>query len=298
MPSFPGIAYVILTRFPWLEHSSASRRHSPGWVLENWRFGAKYLIVADQAAAYDEPSDLVLSGRVRLLEVDPGLGSRLEGAELTAARDYAVLPAIHLNEGSWDIEQLRNARGVRGDVYGFLLASGTVTIDATFASRRATRLIAAGELVLLDGWESDTLPVNWGWSVLAPTTIAVLDDRIEAIAHRWPSLMTAIAIRGADQTRRAQLHQAISQLPRVEDRLLALMWSLAESRGIVRKDGVHLPLTLTHEAIAQMIGARRPTVSLGLTALSEQGALSVEEDGWLLAPDSLGVFAGGDSDTG
>jgi CRP/FNR family transcriptional regulator, cyclic AMP receptor protein len=246
--------------------------------------------MADQTATYDERSDLVLSGEVRVLDVDPRLGSRLGAEQLSAARNYAVLPAIHLNEGSWDIQQIRNARGVRGHVHGFLLASGTLTIDLSFASRRATRLVAVGELVVLDGWDSDTLPVNWGWSVLAPSTIAVLDDRIEEIACRWPSLMTDIAIRGAAQTGRALLHQAISQLPRVEDRLLALMWSLADSRGIVRKDGVYLPLTLTHEAMAQMIGARRPTVSLGLTALTEQGALSVEQDGRLLAPDSRDVF--------
>jgi CRP/FNR family cyclic AMP-dependent transcriptional regulator len=52
------------------------------------------------------------------------------------------------------------------------------------------------------------------------------------------------------------------------DRLLALMWSLADRRGIVREDGVYVPLSLTHETLAQMIGARRPTVTLGLKALS------------------------------
>jgi CRP/FNR family cyclic AMP-dependent transcriptional regulator len=80
-------------------------------------------------------------------------------------------------------------------------------------------------------------------------------------------------------------------LPRVEDRLLALMWSLADRRGTVRTDGVHVPLSLTHETLAQMIGARRPTVSLGLKALSEQGVLSADGDGWLIARDSLDQFS-------
>lgn len=239
----------------------------------------------------DGASELVLSGRVRLLDADPELGARLEGDELDQARKYAMLPAVRLDEGRWNIQQLRDARGVRGEVYGFVLTEGTITIDASFAGRRAARVLAPNELILLEGWHNDTLPVQWGWTVLEPTTIAVLDERLEVIARHWPSLMTALVIRGADQTRHAVLQQAISQLPRVEDRLLALMWSLADSRGIVRADGIHVPLSLTHETLAQMIGARRPTVSLGLKALSEQGVLSADGDGWLVARDSLDIFA-------
>jgi CRP/FNR family cyclic AMP-dependent transcriptional regulator len=246
--------------------------------------------VSESTQPIDESSELVLGGRVRLLEADPDLGARLEGDELDQARKYAMLPAVHLEQGHWDIQQLRNARGVRGEVYGFVLTEGAITIDASFAARRAARVLAPNELILLEGWDNDTLPVQWGWTVLEPTTIAVLDERLEVIARRWPSLMTALVIRGADQTRHAVLHQAISQLPRVEDRLLALMWSLADGRGIVRENGVHVPLSLTHEALAQMIGARRPTVSLGLKALSERGVLSADGDGWLIARDSLDEF--------
>jgi CRP/FNR family cyclic AMP-dependent transcriptional regulator len=247
--------------------------------------------VSEGRSPTDGSSELVLSGRVRLLEADPDLGVRLNGEELDQARKYAMLPAVHLEEGRWNVQQLRDARGVRGEVYGFVLTEGTITIDASFAARRAARVLAPNELILLEGWDNDPLPVQWEFTVLEPTTIAVLDERLEMIARHWPGLMTALVIRGADQTRHALLQQAISQLPRVEDRLLALMWSLADSRGIVRPDGIHVPLALTHETLAQMIGARRPTVSLGLKALSERGLLSADGDGWLIARDSLDEFA-------
>jgi CRP/FNR family cyclic AMP-dependent transcriptional regulator len=246
--------------------------------------------VSESRRPIDGSPELVLSSRVRLLEADPELGARLEGKELDQARKYAMLPALHLDKGRWNIRQLRDARGVRGEVYGFVLTEGMITIDASFAARRAARVLAPNELILLEGWDNDTLPVQWGFTVLEPTTIAVLDARLEVIAQHWPSLMTALVIRGADQTRHALLQQAISQLPRVEDRLLALMWSLADSRGIVRGDGVHVPLSLTHETLAQMIGARRPTVSLGLKALGERGVLTPDGDGWLIARDSLDEF--------
>ncbi len=250
--------------------------------------------MAERAEPTNSSSELALTSRIRLLEADPELGARLEGEELDRARKYAMLPALHLEQGSWDIQQLRDARGVRGEVYGFVLTEGTITIDAVFADRRATRLLAPNELILLEGWDSDTLPVRWGWTVLVPTTIAVLDERLEVIARQWPSLMTALVIRGAEQTRHALLQQAISQLPRVEDRLLALMWSLADNRGIVRQDGVFVPLTLTHQTLAQMIGARRPTVSLGLKALHARGVLTSTGDGWLIAHDSADEFAADD----
>ncbi len=249
--------------------------------------------MSESGRSSDGSSELVLSGRVRLLEADPELGARLEGEELDQARKYAMLPAVRLDEGRWNIQQLRDARGVRGEVYGFVLTEGTITIDASFAGRRAARVLDSNELILLEGWDNDTLPVRWEFTVLEASTVAVLDERLEVIARRWPSLMTALVIRGADQTRHALLQQAISQLPRVEDRLLALMWSLADSRGIVRPDGVHVPLSLTHETLARMIGARRPTVSLGLKALSEKGVLSIDGDGWLIARDSLNEFAPG-----
>jgi CRP/FNR family cyclic AMP-dependent transcriptional regulator len=249
--------------------------------------------VSEGRPATDGSSELVLSGRVRLLEADPDLGVRLHGEELDQARKYAMLPAVRLDEGRWNVQQLRDARGVRGEVYGFVLTEGTITIDASFAGRRAARVLAPNELILLEGWDNDSLPVQWEFTVLEPTTIAVLDERLEVISRHWPGLMTALVIRGADQTRHALLQQAIGQLPRVEDRLLALMWSLADSRGIVRSNGVHVPLALTHETLAQMIGARRPTVSLGLKALSERGLVSADGDGWLIARDSLDEFADG-----
>jgi hypothetical protein len=74
----------------------------------------------------------------------------------------------------------------------------------------------------------------------------------------------------------------ICQLPRVAERLLAMMWLLAESWGRVTPAGVTLPLMLTHEALGALIGARRPTVSLALAELVQRGAVVRQDGGWLL----------------
>jgi CRP/FNR family transcriptional regulator, cyclic AMP receptor protein len=228
--------------------------------------------------------------RIRLLEFDPDLGAELDGEALAEARQHVLLPAVNLPTGGWSIEQLRTAEGVHGAVYGFVVISGALTIDLSLAGRACTRLIIPGELVLLDGWESDTLPLTWGWTALERSTVGVLDRRLLVIARAWPALMAAILTRGAEQTRHGLLQQAIAQIPRVEERLLALMWSIANRRGVVREDGIWLRLPVTHDTLARMIGARRPTVSLGLKALNEQGKLTSMGDGWLINPDSLGEF--------
>ena len=72
----------------------------------------------DSVQPSDESSELALTRSVRLLEVDPELGARLEGEELLERRVYATLPAIISTPGSWDIQQLRDARGVRGTYTG------------------------------------------------------------------------------------------------------------------------------------------------------------------------------------
>ena len=74
----------------------------------------------------------------------------------------------------------------------------------------------------------------------------------------------------------------ICQLPRVDQRVLAVMWLLAESWGQVTPGGIRLPLTLTHETLGALVGARRPTVTLALRKLSDEGSIVHQDSGWLL----------------
>ena len=218
------------------------------------------------------------------------MGDALAPGEFDTARRLVVLPTVDLEVDSWDVRNLDQVDGVRGEVLGFAVLSGVIAMDVWLARRTCTRLIAAGEFVLLDGVEEDSIPISWGWSVIVPARLAVFDERLLAMGQRWPRLLAAVLQRAAQQTRNALLQQAISQLPRVEDRLLALFWSIADRQGVVRPDGVWVELPATHDTIARMIGARRPTVSLGLASLAERGLLTSEGSGWVIHPSSLAQF--------
>jgi hypothetical protein len=101
-------------------------------------------------------------------------------------------------------------------------------------------------------------------------------------AHRWPRIVAALHLRVGEQAERIVTQLAICQLPRVDQRLLALMWLLAESWGQVTPSGTTLPLALTHDALGRLVGARRPTVTLALGQLTARGAIVRQDRGWLL----------------
>jgi CRP/FNR family cyclic AMP-dependent transcriptional regulator len=95
--------------------------------------------------------------------------------------------------------------------------------------------------------------------------------------------MGAVMSRLADQQHRLAVHGAICQLPRSEQRTMAILCHLASRTGTVTPDGVLLR-PLSHQQIADLIGAQRPTVSLALRSLQNQGLVRRRDDGsWLLS---------------
>jgi CRP-like cAMP-binding protein len=81
---------------------------------------------------------------------------------------------------------------------------------------------------------------------------------------------------------------AIVHHARVDVRLRMLFWHLASRFGRVRGDGVFVPLRLTHALLAELVAARRPTVTSALSALAKEGSVRSLDDGWLLSGDPPG----------
>jgi len=156
------------------------------------------------------------------------------------------------------------------------------------ADHVSAELLGPGDLLRpwMAGDTTGLLPVKAVWSILAPVTVAVLDRRFAAEAARYPEVTSALFDRFAERSLRLATTQAISQLTRVDRRLKALFWHLAERWGRVCGDGVLVPLPLTHRILGRLVGARRPTVSTALSELTERGDLMRRQDGtWLLRGD-------------
>jgi CRP-like cAMP-binding protein len=119
-------------------------------------------------------------------------------------------------------------------------------------------------------------------SAVEGTQLAVLGTDFLAAARRWPPLTAGLHIRLAQQAERLGVQLAICQLSRVDERLLALLWWLAEAWGRVTSVGTVVPISMTHDVLGALVGARRPTVTLALGELVERGAIVRQDRGWLL----------------
>jgi CRP-like cAMP-binding protein len=229
-----------------------------------------------------------LASKVALLAVDAALRNAVPGAERCLAERILVVPRRDLEDGEWSPDMLV---GDSAQLLGALVLRGLVTHDVILAGRRSTNLLGPGDL--LRPWRSaDTsLPCAARWTASGGAAIVLLDERFAGAARRWPGLAAVVYERMAQQLDDAGVRAAIVALPRVEERVLALFWQLADRWGVVRPDGVVVRLALTHAVIGQLVGARRPTVSLALQALAEDGLVRREAaDAWLLRRDSLAAL--------
>jgi hypothetical protein len=61
---------------------------------------------------------------------------------------------------------------------------------------------------------------------------------------------------------------------------------MADRWGCVRADGVLVPLPVTHDVLAHLIGVQRPTVTSAIRRLSDAGLIHRQPDKtWLLPPE-------------
>jgi len=88
--------------------------------------------------------------------------------------------------------------------------------------------------------------------------------------------------RSVQRSRDLVVNMAIVQQARVDVRLHLLLWHLAGRWGRVRSDGVSLSLPVTHDVLADLVAARRPTVTSALAELAKRGTVLPTDDGWLL----------------
>ena len=219
---------------------------------------------------------------VRLLEADPDLGGLLTGTRRQEAERELVVRVHRLGVGVWDVSRLE---GAGADHVGLLLLDGVIAREVIVADHVSAELLGPGDLVRpwQDATKADLLPVDVLWSILSPSSFAVLDRRFAGELARWPEVTAALFERLSERSLRLGTTQAISQLTRVDRRLKALLWHLAERWGRVSGDGVVVPLALTHRILGQLVGARRPTVSTALGELAERGELVRRVDGsWVL----------------
>jgi CRP/FNR family transcriptional regulator, cyclic AMP receptor protein len=219
---------------------------------------------------------------VGVLEAEPSLGSHLDPSSLLAVKREAFAPLLILDRGKLDWEKIPMEAG---NSLGMLVLEGMLCRRQDVGDLTFVELLGEGDL--LRPWsaeESTTLASAASWRVVAPTRIAMLDRDFALRTRHWPEIAAALLERSSLRSRALVITLAIHGAVRVRDRLLLTLWHLADRWGHVTPRGTVLPIALTHESLAQLIGARRSPVTVALGELRREGLVRRERRGvWLLS---------------
>ena len=140
---------------------------------------------------------------------------------------------------------------------------------------RTIGMLEQGDLLVrpLDGWAAVGPHVR---CFAMEESLVHLVDRARMEAWmRDPALAANLVRVLSSQVAERELAVAIALEPRVERRLLLKLRQLAERWGRVTPDGIRLDLRLTHQELANMVGAVRESVTLALGRLAEAGEIEV-----------------------
>lgn len=223
---------------------------------------------------------------VALLEAAPWLGEGMAEDQLAIARRHLIVARAAFQPGPWEWDRPRPE-------IGFLVLRGRIARGLRLGDGPAHGIEILGEGDLLRPWtfrgETASVPSTADWTVMARIEVAVLDSKFVRAMSHWPQIVINLLDLSIERTRTLAYLLAARQVSHLEDRILLTLWQLADRWGHVTPDGVVLELPkLTHEIIARMIAARRPSVTTGIRHLRELGLVETKPGGkWLLRGDPI-----------
>ncbi|MBV9805753.1 MAG: Crp/Fnr family transcriptional regulator [Solirubrobacterales bacterium] len=220
---------------------------------------------------------MVTQERIPLRDARLELTRYLTAEELAEVASIS-LPVVTVEAGDLDLDGILMTHRA----FGAAVLEGLVMNSMRIGEQAGIQLLGPGDLLvprsdLLPAWLADFESHSAGL-----VRLGLFGNELLAAAYRWPRVLQGLYACIGDQIQRLTAQLVICQLPRVDDRVLAMLWLLSESWGHVTPSGIRLPLTVTHETLGALVGAARPTVTLALGKLADDGAIVHQDSGWLL----------------
>ena len=222
------------------------------------------------------------SSVISIVDADPDLGDLLDAQGLEQARREALARVQSLSPGEWDAAA---AQEPAEHHRGFLIIDGLLSRTVDVLGRRCVELVGHGDVMRPWQWDDvgSHVRAEIGWTVLEQTRLAVLDHALVLKIVPWPQLGLELFNRGTRRAHHLAVALAIAHHQRVDDRLLLTLWHLAERWGRVHADGIVVPLPLSHQRLADLVGAQRQSVTTAMGGLARSGTISRRDDGhWVL----------------
>jgi hypothetical protein len=205
-------------------------------------------------------------------------GPRLFPYESRLGTGVGSVRVVALEEGPWD----PGSELPREEQLGYLVCRGLLVRRVAVGRGSSVELLGGGDL--LRPWQEDASSFcTASWEVLERTTLAVLGPAVGRGLEGWPAIASNLIERAVTRSRALAAAAAIASIVGIEERLLILFWHLAERWGEPTDQGVRVPVALPHRLLAELVGARRPSVTTALATLQEEGRLASAADGsWIL----------------
>jgi hypothetical protein len=220
------------------------------------------------------------------LREDVDLADAVPTLHRLRAVEECVATTIRVDRGPW----IPRFGERSGEGIGLLLLHGLMIRRVGIDGRFGAELLGEGDL--LRPWQSEddlaSFRPTTGWRVLQTTRMADLDAAVARRMSRYPELTGRLVGRALARSRHLTVNMAIVHQARVTTRVHMMLWHLAGRWGRVRSDGVMIPFRLTHAVLADLVAARRPTVSSALGELTRRALLKPERGAWILLGEPPG----------
>ena len=224
-----------------------------------------------------------------VLRVDPELAADVPSQERSRAVEASRAPVRVLSVGAWQFEPVPGSKSL-----GALILTGMVVLRMEFGGFRHLEVLGKGDV--LNPWQLETdtrLQEQVTVQVMQTGCVAVLDGRFAEQMSPWPEVFAALMRRQIMRTRRMVLQACILSHSRVDERLELMLWRLAEQFGSMTREGMLVRLPFTHVQLAEMIAARRSTVTMAVSRLvAEKRLRRPGRNQWLLPHPELTRLAG------
>jgi len=219
---------------------------------------------------------------VAVLDPDPDLAEGLSEEQQRIARMRALAEVLSYEAGAWQV----GPEDIDGTgKLGLLLVEGLMTREVTVGDYTCAELLGPGDV--LQPWlrigPDHSVASEVDWDIVEPARLAVLGREFVTRIAPWPEITAAVARRVMQRAHWLAFHLAVCGLRRIDDRLLIVLWHFADRWGTVTPEGVKINVRLTHDVLAAVIGARRPSVTTALRRLADQDRIRPRpKSRWLL----------------
>jgi CRP/FNR family cyclic AMP-dependent transcriptional regulator len=228
-------------------------------------------LVVDDRLVTQRARRLVTARWVDVLREDQDLARGVPPELLDEARDRVRARELVLPKGSLP----RMPRWGRLHV-GLLVLDGLLVRRVGAEGGFSAELLGPGDVLRIGPHPGEeTCPwFTTDVRVLLAGRVAILDGAFAEQAGHYPPVLPNLLERAMARAHALSVSLAVAHYPRVERRLLVILWELAQRFGRVTPEGIVLRLPLTHALLADLSASRRPSVTIALQQLEARGEVA------------------------